>query len=78
MSEMSDLKNYQWRKMAKNGEKGRKMAMANLPFSFVKFAISPLAPPRYSLQVAALKIVVEKRVKIMKKPISRAVLRTVL
>ena len=31
--------------MAKNGEKWRKMAMANLPFSFVKFAISPLAPP---------------------------------
>ena len=28
-----------------NGEKWRKMAMANLPFSFVKFAISPLAPP---------------------------------
>ena len=42
---MSDFKNYQWRKMAKNGEKWRKMAMANLPFSFVKFAISPLAPP---------------------------------
>ena len=31
--------------MAKNGEKWRKMAMANSPFSFVKFAISPLAPP---------------------------------
>ena len=45
MSEMFDFKNYQWRKMAKNGEKWRKMAMANLPFSFVKFAISPLAPP---------------------------------
>ena len=45
MSEMFDFKNYQWRKMAKNGEKRRKMAMANLPFSFVKFAISPLAPP---------------------------------
>ena len=42
---MFDFKNYQWRKMAKNGEKWRKMAMANLPFSFVKFAISPLAPP---------------------------------
>ena len=52
MSEMFDFKNYQWRKMAKNGEKWRKMAMANLPFSFVKFAISPLAPPRY--QVFAL------------------------
>ena len=25
--------------MAKNGEKWRKMAMANSPFSFVKFAI---------------------------------------
>ena len=34
MSEMFDFKNYQW----------RKMAMANLPFSFVKFAISPLPP----------------------------------
>ena len=45
MSEMFDFKNYQWRKMANNGEKWRKMAMANLPFSFVKFAISPLAPP---------------------------------
>ena len=45
MSEKFDFKNYQWRKMAKNGEKWRKMAMANLPFSFVKFAISPLAPP---------------------------------
>ena len=32
---MSDFKNYRWRKMAK-------MAMANLPFSFVKFAILPL------------------------------------
>ena len=42
---MFDFKNYQWRKMTKNGEKWRKMAMANLPFSFVKFAISPLAPP---------------------------------
>ena len=31
--------------MAKNGEKWRKMAMANLPFPFVKFAISPLPPP---------------------------------
>ena len=29
--------------MAKNGEK---MAMANSTFSFVKFAISPLPPPR--------------------------------
>ena len=47
MSEMFDFKNYQWRKMAKNGEKWRKMAMANLPFSFVKFAISPLAPPPF-------------------------------
>ena len=28
-----------------NGEKWRKMAMANLPFSSVKFAISPLPPP---------------------------------
>ena len=45
MSEMFDFKNYQWRKMANNGEKWRKMAMANLPFPFVKFAISPLAPP---------------------------------
>ena len=45
MSEMFEFKNYQWRKMANNGEKWRKMAMANLPFSFVKFAISPLAPP---------------------------------
>ena len=45
MSEMFDFKNYKWRKMANNGEKWRKMAMANLPFSFVKFAISPLAPP---------------------------------
>ena len=45
MSEMFDFKNYQWRKMANNGEKWRKMAMANLPFKFVKFAISPLAPP---------------------------------
>ena len=47
MSVMLAFKNYQWRKMAKNGEKWRKMAMANLPFSFVKFAISPLAPPPY-------------------------------
>ena len=31
--------------MANNGEKWRKMAMANSAFSFVKFAISPLAPP---------------------------------
>ena len=45
MSEMFDFKNYQWRKMANNGEKWRKMAMANLPFPFVKFAISPLPPP---------------------------------
>ena len=45
MSEVFDFKNYQWRKMANNGEKWRKMAMANLPFPFVKFAISPLAPP---------------------------------
>ena len=29
----------QWRKMANNGEKWRKMAMANSAFSFVKFAI---------------------------------------
>ena len=29
----------QWRKMAKNGEKWRIMAMANSAFSFVKFAI---------------------------------------
>ena len=35
MSDMSDFKDYQ----------RRKMAMANLPFPFVKFAISPLAPP---------------------------------
>ena len=31
MSAISDFKNYRWRKMAK----------ANLPFSFVKFAIGP-------------------------------------
>jgi hypothetical protein len=35
MTEMFNFKDYRW----------RKMAMANLPFSFVKFAISPLAPP---------------------------------
>ena len=29
----------QWRIMANNGEKWRKMAMANSAFSFVKFAI---------------------------------------
>ena len=42
-----DVGNVSFQKlpMAKNGEKWRKMAMANLPFSFVKFAISPLAPP---------------------------------
>ena len=51
MSEMFDFKNYQWRKMAKNGEKWRKMAMANLPFSFVKFAISPLPPPPVRLRI---------------------------
>jgi hypothetical protein len=45
MTEMFNFKDYRWRKMAKKGEKWRKMAMANLPFSFVKFAISPLAPP---------------------------------
>ena len=49
MSEMFDFKNYQWRKMANNGEKWRKMAMANLPFPFVKFAISPLPPPNPGL-----------------------------
>ena len=54
MSEMFDFKNYQWRKMANNGEKWRKMAMANLPFPFVKFAISPLAPPRYTATAATL------------------------
>ena len=42
MKEMFNFKDYRWRKMAKIGEKWRKMAMANLPFSFVKFAISPL------------------------------------
>ena len=54
MSEMFDFKNYQWRKMANNGEKWRKMAMANLPFPFVKFAISPLAPPPLVLQLMNL------------------------
>ena len=61
MSEMFDFKNYQWRKMANNGEKWRKMAMANLPFPFVKFAISPLAPPdkQFVLKIRETKLVVD-------------------
>ena len=59
MSEMFDFKNYQWRKMANNGEKWRKMAMANLPFPFVKFAISPLAPPLSNNSFYQLNIIFE-------------------